>query len=221
MGLTFLLAMTRAMVFASLVKSPSGGKVETVFTLAHPSFRFSLGPGHLLFSLNRTFTCCSRSNALGQCSRHSGCSASSSEKGGIRCGALWCGRGRRIRPGSRTCRSRRPSRGPVLVEGPGGRRLRDRPGDRGRPYGWPPPGKDRLVLGHESLGRVLEAPADSGLAAGRPGRRDRPPARPGAVPNCAVGEWDMCRNGQYTERGIKEIDGFCSRAVAGRRRATP
>src|SRR5437588_11670699 len=30
-------------------------------------------------------------------------------------------------------------------------------------YGWSPPGKDRLVLGHESLGRVLEAPAESGL----------------------------------------------------------
>jgi len=29
-------------------------------------------------------------------------------------------------------------------------------------------------------------------------------------PNCAVGEWDMCRNGQYTERGIKEIHGFMS-----------
>ena len=26
-------------------------------------------------------------------------------------------------------------------------------------YGWAPPGRDRLVLGHESLGRVLEAPA--------------------------------------------------------------
>jgi hypothetical protein len=30
--LTFLLAMTRAMVCASLVKSPWGGNVETVFT---------------------------------------------------------------------------------------------------------------------------------------------------------------------------------------------
>ena len=29
-------------------------------------------------------------------------------------------------------------------------------------------------------------------------------------PNCAVGEWDMCRNGRYTERGIKEIHGFMS-----------
>jgi len=33
---------------------------------------------------------------------------------------------------------------------------------------------------------------------------------PVPCPNCAVGEWDMCRNGQYTERGIKEIDGFMS-----------
>jgi glucose 1-dehydrogenase len=24
-------------------------------------------------------------------------------------------------------------------------------------YGWAPPGRERLVLGHESLGRVLEA----------------------------------------------------------------
>src|SRR4029077_279483 len=36
--------------------------------------------------------------------------------------------------------------------------------------------------------------------------------RPDPVPctSCAVGEWDMCRNGQYTERGIKAIDGFMS-----------
>lgn len=33
-------------------------------------------------------------------------------------------------------------------------------------YGVPPPGEKRLVLGHESLGEVLEAPEDSGLAAG-------------------------------------------------------
>ena len=36
--------------------------------------------------------------------------------------------------------------------------------------------------------------------------------RPDPVPcdNCAVGEWDFCRNGQYTERGIKAHDGYCS-----------
>ena len=33
---------------------------------------------------------------------------------------------------------------------------------------------------------------------------------PVPCPNCAVGEWDMCRNGRYTERGIKELDGFMS-----------
>jgi threonine dehydrogenase-like Zn-dependent dehydrogenase len=77
-------------------------------------------------------------------------------------------------------------------------------------YGWAPPGKTRLVLGHESLGRVLD-PGPSGalepgdLVVGIVRRPDPVPC-----PNCAVGEWDMCRNGQYTERGIKEIDGFMS-----------
>jgi glucose 1-dehydrogenase len=33
-------------------------------------------------------------------------------------------------------------------------------------YGWPPAGVHRLSLGHESIGRVLEAPADSALASG-------------------------------------------------------
>jgi threonine dehydrogenase-like Zn-dependent dehydrogenase len=77
-------------------------------------------------------------------------------------------------------------------------------------YGWPPPGRERLVLGHESLGRVLEAPAGCGLAAGDlvVGIVRRPDPLP--CPNCAVGEWDMCRNGLYTERGIKQLDGYCS-----------
>ena len=48
-------------------------------------------------------------------------------------------------------------------------------------YGWPPPGEERLVLGHESLGRVLEAPEGSGLRGGRPRGRHRAPARRGAV----------------------------------------
>jgi len=77
-------------------------------------------------------------------------------------------------------------------------------------YGWPPPGRDRLVLGHESLGRILEAPAGSGLSKGDlvVGIVRRPDPEP--CPNCAIGEWDMCRNGRYTERGIKELDGYCS-----------
>jgi threonine dehydrogenase-like Zn-dependent dehydrogenase len=77
-------------------------------------------------------------------------------------------------------------------------------------YGWAPPGKTRLVLGHESLGRVLEPGPNSGLQPGDlvVGIVRRPDPMP--CPNCAVGEWDMCRNGQYTERGIKQIDGFMS-----------
>ncbi len=77
-------------------------------------------------------------------------------------------------------------------------------------YGWAPPGRDRLVLGHESLGRVLEAPAGSDLAPGDlvVGIVRHPDPVPCA--NCAVGEWDFCRNGKYTEHGIKEHDGFLS-----------
>jgi glucose 1-dehydrogenase len=77
-------------------------------------------------------------------------------------------------------------------------------------YGWAPPGHRRLVLGHESLGRVLDPGPTGGLQKGDlvVGIVRRPDPVP--CPNCAVGEWDMCRNGQYTERGIKEIDGFMS-----------
>jgi threonine dehydrogenase-like Zn-dependent dehydrogenase len=77
-------------------------------------------------------------------------------------------------------------------------------------YGSAPPGKTRLVLGHESLGRVLDPGLSSALRKGDlvVGIVRRPDPDP--CPNCAVGEWDMCRNGRFTERGIKEIDGFMS-----------
>ncbi len=83
-------------------------------------------------------------------------------------------------------------------------------------HGEPPPGRERLVLGHELLARVKEAPRgerpDGGatfepgqLVAGIVRRPDPVPCR-----CCAEGEWDMCRNGQYTERGIKALDGYGS-----------
>ena len=77
-------------------------------------------------------------------------------------------------------------------------------------YGWAPPGRDRLVLGHESLGRVLEAPAGAPVVAGDlvVGIVRRPDPVP--CENCGAGEWDFCKNGQYTERGIKARDGYCS-----------
>jgi glucose 1-dehydrogenase len=75
-------------------------------------------------------------------------------------------------------------------------------------YGWAPPGQRRLVLGHESLGRVEQVSNGAELAAGDlvVGIVRHPDPVP--CPACAVGEWDMCRNGRYTEHGIKERDGF-------------
>jgi glucose 1-dehydrogenase len=74
-------------------------------------------------------------------------------------------------------------------------------------YGQAPPGSDTLVLGHESLGRVLEdasgAMQPGDLMAGIVRRPDPVPCA-----NCASGEWDMCRNGRYTEHGIKALPGF-------------
>jgi threonine dehydrogenase-like Zn-dependent dehydrogenase len=77
----------------------------------------------------------------------------------------------------------------------------------GGAYGWAPPGEERLILGHESLGRVVD-PGRSGFAVGEHvvGIVRRPDPVP--CPNCAVGEWDMCSNGGYTERGIKQVHGF-------------
>jgi threonine dehydrogenase-like Zn-dependent dehydrogenase len=77
-------------------------------------------------------------------------------------------------------------------------------------YGWAPPGEERLVLGHESLGRVREAPQGSGFSPGDlvVGVVRRPDPEPCGA--CAHGEFDMCRNGLYTEHGIKEIHGFAS-----------
>lgn len=77
-------------------------------------------------------------------------------------------------------------------------------------FGDAPPGSERLILGHESLGTVVEAPPESGFHPGQPvvGIVRRPDPVPCA--NCAAGEWDMCRNGLYTERGIKGRHGFGS-----------
>ena len=77
-------------------------------------------------------------------------------------------------------------------------------------YGEAPPGAERLVLGHESLGRVAEAPDGCGFEPGDlvVGIVRRPDPVP--CPSCAAGEWDFCRNGRYTERGIKGLHGYGS-----------
>jgi threonine dehydrogenase-like Zn-dependent dehydrogenase len=78
-------------------------------------------------------------------------------------------------------------------------------------YGWAPAGRERLTIGHESLGHVLQAPLGSGFTPGDlvVGVVRRP--CPEMCLHCAAGEWDMCTTGHYTERGIKARDGYGAR----------
>ena len=78
----------------------------------------------------------------------------------------------------------------------------------GGEHGAAPDGEELLVLGHESLGEVLEAPQGSSLAPGDAvvGVVRRPDPVPCA--SCAAGEFDMCRNGRFTEHGISGRHGF-------------
>lgn len=75
-------------------------------------------------------------------------------------------------------------------------------------YGEAPPAGSSLVLGHESLGEVVEAPAGSEVARGDlvVGVVRHPDPEP--CSSCGAGEPDMCRNGRYSERGIKGRHGF-------------
>ncbi|MFG1698595.1 glucose 1-dehydrogenase [Nonomuraea sp. NPDC049309] len=103
-----------------------------------------------------------------------------------------------------------PGQGELLVQGLAlGICGTDRELEQGA-YGWPPPGKERMVIGHESLGRVLRSPDGSAFSPGDlvVGVVRRPDPEPCGA--CKRGEFDMCRNGGYTERGIKELDGFGS-----------
>src|SRR3984885_12453392 len=77
-------------------------------------------------------------------------------------------------------------------------------------YGSAPPGQDCLIIGPESLGRGAGGAPETGfgpgaLVGGIVRRRDPVPC-----PACAAGDWDMCMNGQYTERGIKDRHGYAS-----------
>jgi threonine dehydrogenase-like Zn-dependent dehydrogenase len=79
-------------------------------------------------------------------------------------------------------------------------------------YGRAPDGAGVLVLGHESFGRVAR---DAGaLRAGTPVVASV--RRPDACPNCRAGEQDMCLWGDFRERGIKSLHGFCAERFAER-----
>ena len=82
-------------------------------------------------------------------------------------------------------------------------------------YGTPPAGSDHLVLGHESLGEVVEVgDGVSGLGAGDlvvvMVRRPCPHA---ACRACRAGRQDFCYTGDFTERGIKEASGFMAEFI--------
>jgi len=82
-------------------------------------------------------------------------------------------------------------------------------------YGSPPPGSDHLILGHESLAKVIElGPGVRGFKAGdlvvALVRRPCPHAECRA---CRAGRPDFCLTGDYTERGIKGADGFLTEWV--------
>jgi len=82
-------------------------------------------------------------------------------------------------------------------------------------YGSPPLGSPHLVIGHESLGRVVEA----GRAVTRVKPGDlvvtmvRRPCHHAECRACSKGRQDFCFTGDFTERGIKRRHGFMAERV--------
>ncbi|HET9825082.1 MAG TPA: alcohol dehydrogenase catalytic domain-containing protein, partial [Chitinophagaceae bacterium] len=76
-----------------------------------------------------------------------------------------------------------------------------------------PLGKQRLIIGHEMFGKVVEIGktvnkvnvGDYGAFMVRRGC--------GQCPACKANRSDMCYTGQYTERGIKQADGYQAQFV--------
>lgn len=101
-----------------------------------------------------------------------------------------------------------PSLGPVLVRalsvGVCGTDIEIKRGAHGRS----PAGRRRLILGHESLGRVLSAPPHTHLVPGAlvVGVVRRPD--PGLCHACRCGHWDRCVSDAPLEHGISGLDGF-------------
>jgi len=82
--------------------------------------------------------------------------------------------------------------------------------------GTPPDGADYLVLGHEMLGRVIEAGTDA-KADYAPGDlvvcTVRRSCRQPECPTCAHGQSDMCYTGKYVERGIFRAQGYMTSRI--------
>ena len=82
-------------------------------------------------------------------------------------------------------------------------------------YGTPAPGSECLVLGHESLGEVVEAGGH--LSAFQPGDLVVPSVRRPCDHDdcvaCRAGRQDFCYSGEFRERGIRGLDGFMTEFV--------
>jgi len=82
-------------------------------------------------------------------------------------------------------------------------------------YGTPPVGSDYLVIGHESLGEVVE----TGKEVRRFKKGDlvvpmvRRPCDHQSCFACRSGHQDFCFTGDFTERGIKEAHGYMTETV--------
>jgi threonine dehydrogenase-like Zn-dependent dehydrogenase len=82
-------------------------------------------------------------------------------------------------------------------------------------YGEPPPGSDRLVLGHEALGEVVAVgPSVRTLERGDlVAMTVRRPCTDRECVACRAGRQDFCITGHFHERGIKEADGFMTELI--------
>jgi glucose 1-dehydrogenase len=87
-------------------------------------------------------------------------------------------------------------------------------------YGTPPAGSSHLVIGHESLAEVIEVgPAATQVRVGDlvvpTVRRPCPHAR--CLP-CRSGRQDFCFTGDFSERGIKGLNGYMTEIVVDEER---
>jgi threonine dehydrogenase-like Zn-dependent dehydrogenase len=82
-------------------------------------------------------------------------------------------------------------------------------------YGTPPAGSDYLIIGHESLGEVVQV--GSGATGLQPGDLVIPmvrrPCPHETCTACRAGRQDFCFTGDFTERGIKGRHGFMTEFV--------
>ena len=82
-------------------------------------------------------------------------------------------------------------------------------------YGTPPEEADSLIIGHESLGEVIEiGPLVDGIKVGDlVVTTVRRPCTQAQCRPCRSGYQDFCSTGEYAERGIKGRHGFMAELV--------